>query len=426
MYLYLIKRVSAIVVWLFLTSVPTVAIANQTIQTPNWFTILEPYISRVQQENPHSKALQTRGLAVQQLAKASKSLPDPMIGIGLQGVPTNLSLTAVPMTLAPTISMRQAIPLGNKRKAKAALLAAKGKRFGESSRALSQKEALGLAISSFSVHRYRTEIQAVEETLGWYEILYKAVEARYRTGQGQQLDVDQIRVEMGRLTAEKSQLIASSQSEQATWYKILLTEYPEALNLPEQIPWQVSKQSLLQELANNPSLLVQQARIKEAEQNVAVEQTGYMPDLVVDLGYGWRGAQQSDLMSGKLMVSVPLWASWSQKNKVEGAKQTVNAEDTQAIAILARAKSELFALFAQHEDTQTREKLYTTSILSDARKAKESAQAAYEAGLVDIFVPIASISRELHTTRELARIIAQRRTIEAKLMALIGQLTKQG
>ncbi|RMF16188.1 MAG: hypothetical protein D6761_06680 [Candidatus Dadabacteria bacterium] len=79
-------------------------------------------------------------------------------------------------------------------------------------------------------------------------------------------------------------------------------------------------------------------------------------------------------------------------------------------------------LLATHRDLARREAIYTGSILGDARFARTSARAAYEGGAADVFVPIEATARYLRAEREYASLVAMRRSVEARLLALSGTL----
>lgn len=398
------------------------AVAQAPLSAPDWWTALQPYLVTIPARNPGTAALSERAQGTRRAASAAAALPDPMVVVGVQSVPTDGSFDREPMTQAPVIGVSQKIPYPGKLAARAAVTRADAVVLDQHSRAQAELRGFELVAASFTAVQLREERAFVQETIEWFELLANSAQARYRAGRGLGQDVDQIRVDIGRLRAEESRLAAAIVAAESEWQRILGVPMPSHLAFERGRPW-FPQSDITDVIAEaNPAYRVAVERLLATSERLREARSLYGPDFSIEFSYGVRQDDRQDFLSGRVGVSVPLWAPWSQRARVEGARQAVVAAELEQTDARLSAAAKLDAALASLGDAQRRELLYVRVILPDAEAARGSAAGAYEAGAVDIFVPIEATRRELTSRREFVGVVAARRVAEARIFVLAGHL----
>lgn len=412
--------------WLVFTGILANSLPAFAGSVPDWVRQLWPAFERIGTHNPGVGAQAEQAAAVRRAATAAGALPDPMLGLGMQAVPMDGSLTREPMTQAPVVTLQQAIPFPGRLRASAAAMRADGDEVDARRRLQIEARALDLAMAAIEAAQVAAEQALVRETLDWMQLLARSAEVRYVSGRGLRQDVEQVRVELGRLQAEQSRLGAMLAGAESGWRAVLgSVPMPRLSQVSADAParaWAPPDEVTAWALTANPDLQLQQRRRDVAEARLREARQRYAPDLVLELGYGVRHEDRQDFVSGRLAVSVPVWAAWSQRARVEGTQRNLAATDLERADVRQRVEARLDGGLAAWRDADHRRFLYETSVLPDARSARLSAAAAYESGHADIFAPIEAIRRELQSRREYARVVAEQRMAEARLLALAGRL----
>ncbi len=390
--------------------------------SPVWQVSLQPWLASITAANPGVRARRHEAESLGRYAEAADALPDPMISIGAQSIPTDFDLAGEMMTQLPVVSLRQVIPYPGKLFSRRELGQARARVAEVRTQAMAEARALELSVAAFRMARLREEMEAVSTTLSWMRLLSRSADTQYRVGRGLGQDADQIRVELGRLEAESSRLRAALAEARADWLRILGEAAPETLAFEDE-PWTPPADFVTTVTKNNPGVAVARALVRVAERRLDLEKSDYGPEFNIELGYGARPEGRTDFLSARVGFTVPLWAPWSQQPEVDGARLEQKSAEVGVEDAALEASAMFSRVVAEHEEALTRRNLYRRQVLPNAARARESSQGAYDAGAADIFVPIEAIRRELVLKREYAAIEAERRSAEARMLALAGRLS---
>ena len=151
--------------------------------------------------------------------------------------------------------------------------------------------------------------------------------------------------------------------------------------------------------------------IAAARQDVDLREAEFNPGLEVQAGYGrWNnGDNAATVMVG---VTIPLWASQSQTPKLNGAKSSLRAAETDQDNIRRQTLEKLSHLRAQIDVSDKKLELLQRKLsLLNASSGAQTRE--YEAGKTDLSMP-------LKTRRDVLSVRYQQAAEQAKRIALIA------
>jgi outer membrane protein TolC len=151
--------------------------------------------------------------------------------------------------------------------------------------------------------------------------------------------------------------------------------------------------------------------IAAAHQDVGLRESEFNPGLEVQAGYGRMngGDNAATVMVG---VTIPLWASQSQMPKLNGAKSSLRAAETDQDNVRRQILQKLSHLRAQINASDKKLEVleYKLSLLKSSSGAQTR---EYEAGKTDLSMP-------LKTRRDMVSVRYQQAAERAKRIALIA------
>jgi len=393
-------------------------------EPPPWYAALAPYLTRVDTEHAGTAAAQAQAQARRAAARADTALPDPTLQVSVQSLPTNFDFDQANMTQAPLVSLRQQLPSLRQRRARRRAVGADADVHQAEAFETAEAAALTLAVAIFLEQQLRMEVEAVTAIRRWFTLLLESAQSDYRGGGGGGHDVAQIRVERAQLADELDRLQADLATARSRWRQILNVHATRLPVLPVTSAWQPSGIAVTTDVTTAPTVAIQRAQQAAAAQRIQAAKRSFGPDFGIEIGYGARHGDRRDFLTGRFAVSLPVWARQSQKPRIAAARRNEAAAEFARLDAERRTRARREALLVRHEQTTTRQRRYQSEILTAAETARRAAHDAYAAGEHDIFAVIDATRRALQVERDFARVVAERRRIEAELLALAGRLHK--
>lgn len=390
-------------------------------ELPAWYNQLKSAFSRLAQ-SPHFRSVEALADAAQAGTRAGGVVPDSMLWLGAQLLPLGSAIRGEAMAMAPTVGFGQTLPFPSKLVAGRNVAAADAKVARAQTVAAAQALALELAEAAFMHARLLHEQAALEFALGKIEALAVAAAARYAAGQGSRFAAERLAVEAGRMRAMAMRLRAELADHGQHWAHLLGAGDLPPLPADDDELWLSATSALSAAVLQNPVLAVERAKSKSAELLLSLERSKYWPDLALNVEYGVRGGGRDDMLSGMVGVSLPLWARRNQTPQVRQAQSLVSAAAYAAAAQEAELKAEIERLLVAHREAVAQVLLYKRDLLPRAVAARDAVVAAYVAAGLNADAAVEGVFLALATEREYLQAAAERRLIEAKILAVSGRL----
>ncbi|MGO4303727.1 TolC family protein [Cupriavidus sp. RAF12] len=360
--------------------------------------------------------------AAVQMAVAAGQLPDPVLKLGLNNVPTNgpdqFSLSRDFMTMR-SVSVLQEFTRSDKRRARAARFEAEAAT-AEAQRAVSLANVQRGVVNAW-LDRWYAEQTGV--LLGHHghplELGLQAATAAYRSGRGTRSDVLAAEMEIQKLQDridENQAVIGATSANLERWVgqaaKRPLAGQP-TLTVPERV-----RQLAQTNLDAVPEMAATQREIALAEAEIRAATEGKKPDVSVELMYSQRGSAYSNMASINVSFPVP----WDQANRQdrEVAARVAQAHDARAKSeVVARStRAMLEARLAELQRNLERLKRYDEKILPLASAQADAALTAYRANTGPLLAVAEANHRAIDTALE--RLALEGKT--AKLWADVSFL----
>jgi outer membrane protein TolC len=135
-------------------------------------------------------------------------------------------------------------------------------------------------------------------------------------------------------------------------------------------------------LRNNPELLAQTKGLESSRAQVAAAKYGYLPDLSLTAGYGYRG-QLDPMVKAGVGINIPVWAIGKQRNAVKEARAGEEAsrlmKETVRQSVLEKTRQGYSAVTKARSLVD----LYGKTIVPKADAALASSFASYKVGKTD-------------------------------------------
>jgi hypothetical protein len=339
-------------------------------------------------------------------AKGELGLPDPMLFIQEQDYPIGSSMSRDQEQ--KMIGFKQTIPAFGTRGAKSERIGVesrKNKLLGDYAfAAMKAKMITALA----NLERIKEQEKLLDQQAALFGSERTSLKGRIAANQVgisqlsmSQADSTDIEIMRAELVEEKHEMMLMLTN--------MLDETPE-MTLPpiEMAAWE-------QDAAKTYPVTIAAADIDMARKDVDLRESEFNPNFEVQANYGRMNGGDN---AGTIMVglSIPLWASESQKPRLEGAKAAVRASESdqenikrQTIEKLNHLKAQVDASSRKIELLKRKESLLSTSSGAQTRE--------YEAGKADFAMP-------LKTRRDMLSVRYQLAAERAKHTALVADFNR--
>ncbi len=337
-------------------------------------------------------------------AHSQSQLPDPVLIVGAQNLPTNtFKFDQEPMTQLK-VGVRQMFPQGD-------TLSLKEKKLNTQASSLSSVAKTRYLTVTKKVRRLWLEVQYWErekkilnQDKDLFKQLLEVTHSLYSVGNVQQKDVMRAELELSRLKekiikadrqgeiqrAQLSRWIGAEASVE-TWPEALPTMLP-PLNMPSKLVSNTFEanafsiqQMLFEQLKSHPMLVSLQGQVEVADKDIQISKQQYKPTWGVEVNYGYRdgenndGSDRSDFVSAMVNVSLPLFSNSRQDKTVQSATYRKEAQKNAYQDQLTEMVGSVQTLSRRLLQTEEQLTLFNEQILFKARLHAESSLNAYQA-----------------------------------------------
>ncbi len=391
--------------------------------------VLDSLVLSALDNNPDIQAAVERAESAEYMISPAGALPDPMAAVGLSG-PLAESWVGEPMAMPNvTVGLSQRFPFPGKQGASKSAAENRAGGLVESLEASRQRLAARVKSAYYDLAYWLDARETVERNIDFVSELEAVARERYKVGQGLQVHVLQAQKSLTRLEDQKlmiGQMVETSRWQLARLLGNMNPDYlsaslPEVKSLPEQ-----DGESLRDRLiGRNPEYKNSAFTIEMRKDLLRKARLGYLPDLTLGAGYGFRWENDMFPMFSKdmLMVTaglnIPLWAGWKQKNIVLSAKADLRQSEYSRSDLRNRLTFELEKYLLEYRRNRSKYALYGQSLIPQTRATLESARTAYQVGKLE-FLDVITAQLELFNAElELHRSLAD----ALKALAEIDRLT---
>jgi outer membrane protein TolC len=141
-------------------------------------------------------------------------------------------------------------------------------------------------------------------------------------------------------------------------------------------------------LKENPQLRVRQAETDIAALEIELARKDYWPDMDIKLAYGQRdedfnGRDLPDLVTGSVVMNIPLWQKKRQDPKLAASKKDHQAAIKFYQNLVESLPYKVDALATEIRNNQKNYRLISDALLFQAEQWASSSLSAYEVGSVE-------------------------------------------
>ncbi|MCZ2155852.1 MAG: TolC family protein [Bryobacterales bacterium] len=346
------------------------------------------FIGELEAHNPSLEAAQKTLEAMRQRAPQAGSLPDPMVGISYQSMPSPLPFQGVgsdPMATAG-LMVSQQFPARGVRRLRYQI----AKTEAEAERGTYEQvwnTLVGELQRTWVEYRYALDALALlEENKRLLEEVLRASENRYSVGEGNQRDLLQAQTQLS-LLATKRERLEQAKRVAAAKVNTLLGRDPFATLAPPRdaasaVP-PADIEAILNALPDTSPLLARaEKRIEASSLGVNLARKSYQPETKLSGTYMNRGTMMP-MWEVSLEFSIPAW--FRTKQRPEVAERTFELAATRR-EYEATLRDLGYQVREEYETARTSQRLmeiYDDTVIPQARLALESSMNSYETGQAD-------------------------------------------
>jgi len=361
---------------------------------------LKELIDEAMQRNPGLKAANQRVKAADsRIPQERWSLPDPMVGVDIEGRPRNPANFTDYMDIEYMVEQEIPNPLKLWMRGRVA-----GKERDMTQASYSSRERKLIAdIKSayYDLFMIERSIEVNRQTKDLLTQFHKSAESRYTTGKAGQPDVLKAQVEITKLMNE---LVTLDQQKQTAAARLnVLLNRPTRMSLGTTLRSEKSQARSLnweelekKTLENSPDLKGMDSAIQRQESALRLAEFEYLPDFKLrseNRQIKNEGLQEYDAFLG---VTIPLWGFGKQRNQVKEAKAILEEAKANYQEMKNAVLFELQDALVRVESNHRLKALYETSVLPQAQQSLKSAVAGYESDRND-FLTLIDAQRNLKT-----------------------------
>ena len=371
-------------------------------------------------------AFEARVEAAHATARADGALPDPELSLGYRDLPTDDFSTSADMMTMFMVGVSQRFPAGQTR----SLRRSRGER--EAEVLLAERDAHALEIRRWVRRawldwRFAGRAQVLAESAeARLTELVALTERRFATGTADRQELMRARLERAVLRERTLEWDAEARAAHADLTRWL----DEAPDRPGAGPdWLAPDASTIeQRLPGHP--LLRAATIRESIGEVGAElaREAYKPEWMVEVGYGIRrgrdpltGDSRSDMLSGMVSVSVPLFTANRQDQRLRAAhheRAAARFDQTDLTRDFRRRQARQLALWSRYAELAD---LYQESLLPAAADTRGATLDAYQNDRATFDEAIRSELDEFEHRIGALRAARQRDEARLELLYLAGE-----
>jgi outer membrane protein TolC len=377
------KMANRTVISLFVLSCLTAAAWAQESSQP--VLRLSDLLAEARQKNPEILGARARVQAARARVPQAQSLPDPMGMVKLDNEGFKEYMVGKDMSSQVMYSVTQDIPFPGKLIAQGHAAGREADRSSTELKAVEWDVLTRLKTAYYDLGFVYESLDILEKNRSLLDQFAKTAEVKYKTGSGIQADVLKAQVELAKVEEKRIGLEQRKTALEAQIRSLLAKPSAEVLGRLEPVVVSFNKSySSVESLAlvNSPELAAQTKSVEAGRAQVAAARFGYLPDLSLTAGYGYRG-QLDPMVKAGVGFNIPLWAIGKQRNAVKEAQSNLGearySQEAMKQNVLARTGEGYSAV----TKAQSLADLYGKTIVPQADAALNSAFAQYKVGNID-------------------------------------------
>lgn len=381
-------------------------------------------------DDPTMRQVLSDGEALRELAVAAGQLPDPLLKLGVTGVPLDtFDLNQEAMTQLQ-LGVVQRFPRGKSRSLHSEQTSERSAEKEQLARDRTLRVVLAVREIYTDLVLQQKLVALTSEAERVFTDLAEITQDYYASGRAQQQDVLRAGVEVGRILERSNRFREAEDSSRAR----LAVFVDEAAYLPviedwPELPGLHSSADIIERLSLHPRILALQQQVLAAETGIELAMQAYKPQFALDLTYGGRsgyhpdGRHRPDLLSLMVVMDVPLFTA-KRQDRVTAARI---AESSSAMfgrdAVYRRMKNEADLQFAALQREKERLGLFENTLLTQAGFAADASFEAYQSSVGDLTSLMRARITEYELKLEYARLRAEMLKTQARLLYLQGDIS---
>lgn len=171
--------------------------------------------------------------------------------------------------------------------------------------------------------------------------------------------------------------------------------------------------------ATRPEIAQTKHLIRSQDAKVSLAKSQYGPDLTLRWGYNDL-PQQSDAWTGRVMVSVPLWAASKQRFGVRESKAMLKRAKTLSEEATLMTEAEVKSAHALYRAATKRIDVFARKVVPRAKAYLSATKEGYRAGNDDFTDVVEGIMKLRHSELELIRARVDQQRAYADLERAVG------
>jgi outer membrane protein TolC len=355
-------------------------------QEMDWMSRLEQAVSRAVRENPSIAEMEAQVEAARHRVDQAGALPDAEVEIGVQDVPpSDFSFTRDDFTMSK-VTARQSFPAAGKRPARTRVAGAALDSVSALHREHVARLAAEVAAAFFAVADLDARAAILERTRERLEGVLASATERYRVGKTAQTDVLSASLEVTSIGERLAGVRSERRMRVAQWNALLALPPETALAvvpIPDENPSAPPNDELSKAAeAGSPAVAAASARVRQAEEELALARLERRPDFMAMAYYANRVSFE-DFVGASVSLNLP----FLQPGRLRERQAEREAELSGARASLEMQRNEIrrgiAEAYAELDRSREQADLYRGSILPQAETNASAAQEAYAAGQID-------------------------------------------
>ncbi len=371
------SRLFFYVVFYILTQITFIAQADET-----GLSMTDAVNLSINRGDPTIQSSLERADGIRSQSLSQSSLPDPKVKIGVNNIAAHsFDFNQEPMSQF-SLGLHQDIPSGTRRR----LIREQGIESGhildyqsKEQQLLIIRDVRQLWLELLYLVRSKVILKDKEQSLN---SLIKSQEEKYMGGKSTAQDLLLLEAEIALLSDKQEDI-----SQKESIIRLRLNRYIGDIALaamPTGDYLQLHSPDVLtlleDNLQNHPALLHQNAKIRREDKAIGLVREDYKPNWGVDLGYGFRGNNRSDLLTAMVTFDVPLFTENRQDKKLYAVKKSKQAAEFDRQAIEEDMRRNLRISYVKWQRLSKRLVLYETNILKRTSAAASAAEQSYATG----------------------------------------------
>lgn len=336
--------------------------------------------------NPEIQAAHQQWEASKERVPQAGTLPDPTFGVHLWNFPQNLDpASSIARTQNTILTLAQRFPFPGKLALNAEVASREANVREQGIRGKEREILARLKQAYYELYLAHKEIDVHHDQIDVVEQLFDTAKAKFRAGQGTQVDVLKAQVELSDLY-QRLPVLEQRRETAAAKVNTLLNRDPRTpLGRPREPSLAAPEKSIeaLEQLAQTtrPELKAASLSIERSQQALAYAKRQYYPDFEVGV-QRFQNFQAVDGFGAFGVMSIP-FSFWT-KSKYDAGVREAKAGEAAARAELQTwqnvTRFQITEVLAKVRAQQQVVDLYRTTILPQAEQNMEAARAGYRTG----------------------------------------------